>query len=223
MKNRELLEVMKEPILKNRGKFLALALILAGESALSLLLPQILSVYIDGISDGKGAVSKSGGFLTARGAENGILLALALCALGYCAAVLLKGVVSAVNIQIGERLSWNMCDHLRVKLFGRIFSFDLQSHKMSAQGSFLEWLRPGEVTTDTAQLLAWTAAVLRKPGILLVDEFDAVISQETVSVIDGLMEKEFTGATILLVTHRKRSGIKADLQLTVENGREIHG
>ena len=56
---------------------------------------------------------------------------------------------------------------------------------------------------------------MRKPGILLVDEFDAVISQETVSVIDGLMEKEFTGATILLVTHRKRSGIKADLQLTV--------
>ena len=54
MKNRELLEVMKEPILKNRGKFLALALILAGESALSLLLPQILSVYIDGIADGKG-------------------------------------------------------------------------------------------------------------------------------------------------------------------------
>ena len=578
MKNRELLEVMKEPILKNRGRFLALALILAGESALSLLLPQILSVYIDDIADGKGAVSKIGGFLTARGAENGILLALTFCALGYCAAVLLKGVVSAVNIQIGERLSWNMCDHLQVKLFGRIFSFDLQSHKMSAQGSFLErlegdigllsgffssmmidivgslltvvgvllafylsfpafglfftalsagililflktqksiarlwkeerdmenkllgdfsqniaayediaglkkqnfvlnemekkfgtlekqygkaaflgnlpstafysllnvaeafvfflgiylihkgrmtlgglylilsyaellntpflylkqefanmpkviaalrrirevyegekengaekrndlkeahgtgghhvpennsirfkgvsfeyqedapvlhdvsflipggsrvqiegrtgsgkstilqlvagfchpqagtvrigertipeydgesfrrflfyiqqsppiledtvrnqltgfdarcsdeeigealkktglksWVdnlpqgleerrRPGEVTTDTAQLLAWTAAVLRKPGILLVDEFDAVISQETVSVIDGLMDKEFTGATILLVTHRKRSGIKADLQLTVENGREIHG
>ena len=140
MKNRELLEAMKEPILKNRGRFLALALILAGESALSLLLPQILSVYIDGIADGKGAVSKIGGFLTARGAENGILLALALCALGYCAAVLLKGVVSAVNIQIGERLSWNMCDHLRVKLPGRIFSFDMQFHKMSAQGSFLERL-----------------------------------------------------------------------------------
>ena len=84
-----------------------------------------------------------------------------------------------------------------------------------------ERLRPGEVTTDTAQLLAWTAAVLRKPGIL-VDEFDAVISQETVSVIDGLMEKEFAGVTILLVTHRKRSGMKADMRLTVENGREIH-
>ena len=54
--------------------------------------------------------------------------------------MLLKGVVSAVNIQIGERLSWNMCDHLQVKLFGRIFSFDLQSHKMSAQGSFLKRL-----------------------------------------------------------------------------------
>ena len=57
MKKHEILEIMKEPVLKNRAKFLALALILAGESALSLLLPQILSVYIDGIAGGKGAVS----------------------------------------------------------------------------------------------------------------------------------------------------------------------
>ena len=117
MKNREFLEVMKEPILKNRGKFLALALILAGESALSLLLPQILSVYIDGIADGKGAVSKIGGFLTARGAENGILLALALCALGYCAAVLLKGVVSAVNIQAGNMEKPSVCIEINARIW----------------------------------------------------------------------------------------------------------
>ena len=117
MKNRELLEVMKEPILKNRGKFLALALILAGESALSLLLPQILSVYIDGIADGKGAVSKIGGFLTARGAENGILLALALCALGYCPAVLLKGVVSAVNIQAGNMEKPSVCIEMNARIW----------------------------------------------------------------------------------------------------------
>lgn len=115
MKNRELLEVMKEPILKNRGKFLALALILAGESVLSLLLPQILSVYIDGIADGKGAVSKIGGFLTARGAENGILLALALCAFGYCAAVLLKGAVSAVNIQAGNMEKPSVCIEMNAR------------------------------------------------------------------------------------------------------------
>ena len=117
MKNRELLEVMKEPILKNRGKFLALALILAGESALSLLLPQILSVYIDGIADGKGAAAQIGGFLTARGAENGILLALALCALGYCAAVLLKGVVSAVNIQAGNMEKPSVCIEINARIW----------------------------------------------------------------------------------------------------------
>lgn len=478
MKKHEILEIMKEPVLKNRAKFLALALILAGESALSLLLPQILSVYIDGIAGGKGAAAKIGSFLSTGGMENGMLSALALCAAGYCAAVLLKGAVSALNIRIGERLSWSMCDHLRVKLFGRIFSFDLQYHKMSAQGSFLErlegdigllsgffssmmidiagslltvaaflgnlpstafysllnaaeafvfflgiyligtgrmtlgglylilsyaellntpflylkqefanmpkviaalrrirevyegkktdgeekarepglsvpednsirfegvsfgyradapvlreasfripggsrvqiegrtgsgkstilqlvagfcrpqagtvriggraiseyeensfrhflfyiqqsppvledtvrnqltgfderfsdreirealkktglaaWvdslpqgleerLKPAEVTADTAQLLAWTAAVLRKPGILLADEFDALIGEKTLSVIDGLMEREFAGTTILLVTHRKRSGIKADIRLTVDDGRK---
>ncbi len=140
MKKHEILEIMKEPVLKNRAKFLALALILAGESALSLLLPQILSVYIDGIAGGKGAAAKIGSFLSTGGIENGMLSALALCAAGYCTAVLLKGAVSSLNIRIGERLSWSMCDHLRVKLFGRIFSFDLQYHKMSAQGSFLERL-----------------------------------------------------------------------------------
>ena len=140
MKKHEILEIMKEPVLKNRAKFLALALILAGESALSLLLPQILSVYIDGIAGGKGAAAKIGSFLSEGGMKNGMLSALALCAVGYCTAVLLKGAVSALNIRIGERLSWSMCDHLRVKLFGRIFSFDLQYHKMSAQGSFLERL-----------------------------------------------------------------------------------
>ena len=140
MKKHEILEIMKEPVLKNRAKFLALALILAGESALSLLLPQILSVYIDGIAGGKGAAAKIGSILSTGGTENGMLSALALCAAGYCTAVLLKGAVSSLNIRIGERLSWSMCDHLRVKLFGRIFSFDLQYHKMSAQGSFLERL-----------------------------------------------------------------------------------
>ena len=140
MKKHEILEIMKEPVLKNRAKFLALALILAGESALSLLLPQILSVYIDGIAGGKGAAAKIGSSLSTGGIENGMFSALALCAAGYCTAVLLKGAVSSLNIRIGERLSWSMCDHLRVKLFGRIFSFDLQYHKMSAQGSFLERL-----------------------------------------------------------------------------------
>ena len=140
MKNHEILEIMKDPILKKRGKFLALALILVGESALSLFLPRILSVYIDGIADGTGTAAKIGSILSFGGAENGMLSALALCAASYCVIALLKGAVSALNIRIGERLSWSMCDHLRVKLFGRIFSFELQYHRMSAQGSFLERL-----------------------------------------------------------------------------------
>ena len=76
-----------------------------------------ISVYIDGIADGKGAVSKIGGFLTARGAENGILLALALCALGYCAAVLLKGVVSAVNIQAGNMEKPSVCIEMNARIW----------------------------------------------------------------------------------------------------------
>ena len=117
MKNRELLEVMKEPILKNRGKFLALALILAGESALSLLLPQILSVYMTALRMEKAPSPKSAVSLLPEGRENGILLALALCALGYCAAVLLKGVVSAVNIQAGNMEKPSVCIEMNARIW----------------------------------------------------------------------------------------------------------
>ena len=171
MRNRGILEEMKEPFLENRGKFLALALILAAESALSLLLPQILSVYIDGISDGKGAAGGIGASFSASGADNGMLFALALCALGYCAAVLLKGTVSALNIRIGEQLSWDMCDHLRVKLFGRIFSYDLQYHKMSAQGSFLERLE-GDIGLlsgfFSSMMIDIAGSLLTVAGVLIV-------------------------------------------------------
>ena len=170
MKNRGILAEMREPVLENRGKFLALALVLAAESALSLLLPKILSIYIDGIAEGKGAAAGIGSLLSAGGVENGMLLALALCAIGYCAAVLLKGVVSAVNIQIGERLSWSMCDHLRVKLFGRIFSFDLQYHRMSAQGSFLERLE-GDISLlsgfFSSMMIDIVGSLLTVAGVLL--------------------------------------------------------
>ena len=170
MKNRGILAEMRKPVLENRGKFLALALVLAAESALSLLLPKILSIYIDGIAEGKGAAAGIGSLLSAGGVENGMLLALALCAIGYCAAVLLKGVVSAVNIQIGERLSWSMCDHLRVKLFGRIFSFDLQYHRMSAQGSFLERLE-GDISLlsgfFSSMMIDIVGSLLTVAGVLL--------------------------------------------------------
>lgn len=170
MKNKGILAEMREPVLENRGKFLALALVLAAESALSLLLPKILSIYIDGIAEGKGAAAGIGSLLSAGGMEKGMLLALALCAIGYCAAVLLKGVVSAVNIQIGERLSWSMCDHLRVKLFGRIFSFDLQYHRMSAQGSFLERLE-GDISLlsgfFSSMMIDIVGSLLTVAGVLL--------------------------------------------------------
>ena len=170
MKNRGILAEMRKPVLENREKFLALALVLAAESALSLLLPKILSIYIDGIAEGKGAAAGIGSLLSAGGVENGMLLALALCAIGYCAAVLLKGVVSAVNIQIGERLSWSMCDHLRVKLFGRIFSFDLQYHRMSAQGSFLERLE-GDISLlsgfFSSMMIDIVGSLLTVAGVLL--------------------------------------------------------
>ena len=52
-----------------------------------------------------------------------------------------------------------------------------------------EVLLPGNVTKDQAQLLAWAGAVLWNPGILLADEFDAIIHEDTVRIIDDVIQK----------------------------------
>lgn len=66
-----------------------------------------------------------------------------------------------------------------------------------------EALISGNVSKDQAQLLAWAGALLRKPGILLADEFDAVIHAETVGIIDEVIKSRLMECTIIMVTHQK--------------------
>lgn len=80
-------------------------------------------------------------------------------------------------------------------------------------------LSSNEVTKDEAQLLAWAGAVLRKPRILLVDEFDSMISENTIRIIDELVESVFKNTTIIMVTHRNRSKMQVDKKIVIEDGR----
>ena len=117
--NKKVWEAIKKGIWQSKGLFLGLTLILICETLVSLWLPQILSLFIDNL-DRKGKKW------------------LVLCALGYCMTVILKGAVGIMNKYLSEKTGWKLCDLLRVDLFRRIFSFDVQHHKTVKEGYFLE-------------------------------------------------------------------------------------
>ena len=80
-------------------------------------------------------------------------------------------------------------------------------------------ITPEDFTVNEAQILAWTAALIAKPRILLVDEFDASIDDKILTTIDTLLEKEFTDSTIIMVSHKNRSGLKFHKKIHMEESR----
>ena len=76
-----------------------------------------------------------------------------------------------------------------------------------------------DFTVNEAQILAWTAALIAKPRILLVDEFDASIDDKILTTIDTLLEKEFTDSTIIMVSHKNRSALKFHKKIHMEESR----
>lgn len=75
-----------------------------------------------------------------------------------------------------------------------------------------------DVTQDEEQLIAWAAAVLAKPKILLVDEFDASIHDDTIKIIVELIENYFANTTIIFVSHKCRSTIKMQKKIFIDVG-----
>ena len=80
-------------------------------------------------------------------------------------------------------------------------------------------IKPEDFTVNEAQILAWTAALIAKPRILLVDEFDASIDDKILTTIDTLLEKEFTDSTIIMVSHKNRSALKFHKKIRMEESR----
>lgn len=77
-------KVIRKKLCERWILFASLALILICETVLSLLVPEVMRGFIDGLGN--------------RGTKW-----LVLCALGYCLAVLLKGGVSVLNSWLGEK------------------------------------------------------------------------------------------------------------------------
>lgn len=74
------------------------------------------------------------------------------------------------------------------------------------------------VSQDEAQLLAWAGVLLCKPKILLIDEFDAVVQDKTVHIVDQIIQDTLKETTILMVTHKHRSETKADQRIVLRDG-----
>ena len=75
-----------------------------------------------------------------------------------------------------------------------------------------------DLSHDEAQLLAWAGAILAKPKILLVDEFDASINNNTLHIIDKLIERFFTETTVIMVSHKLRSSIGIQRKIFMDAG-----
>lgn len=77
-------------------------------------------------------------------------------------------------------------------------------------------IKPEDFSLDEIQLLAWTAALIANPRILLVDEFDASIDDKLLMVIDGLLVNEFANSTVVMISHKNRSSLKFQKKIRVE-------
>ena len=89
----------------------------------------------------------------------------------------------------------------------------------TAEDGLEDTIKPEDFTVNEAQILAWTAALIAKPRILLVDEFDASIDDKILTTIDTLLEKEFTDSTIIMVSHKNRSALKFHKKIHMEESR----
>lgn len=77
-------------------------------------------------------------------------------------------------------------------------------------------IEPEAFSSNEVQLLAWTAALIANPRILLIDEFDASIDDNILTIIDDLLVNEFTQSTIVMISHKNRSSLKFQKRIHVE-------
>ena len=119
----------------------------------------------------------------------------------------------------------------RRKYVENVFYYEKQSVELALKITHMDqWMeetkigledtiKPEDFTVNEAQILAWTAALIAKPRILLVDEFDASIDDKILTTIDTLLEKEFTDSTIIMVSHKNRSALKFHKKIHMEESR----
>jgi putative ABC transport system ATP-binding protein len=81
---------------------------------------------------------------------------------------------------------------------------------------------PAELSAGEKQRTALARALLFNPALLLADEITGNLDEVNVEIVmNCLSEYKNQGGTILLVTHDKDLGIKADKVLNIKNGKRV--
>lgn len=78
------------------------------------------------------------------------------------------------------------------------------------------------ISQDRALLLVWAGVLLANPKVLLVDECDSNIQDNTIKIIDDIINSQLDKTTIVIVTHKRRNSIKVHKEIKIETGRIIN-
>jgi ABC-type multidrug transport system fused ATPase/permease subunit len=143
---REYWELLARHIRPQRGRFLLLTVLLLGSIGLQLLVPQVVSRFIDATGVGE--------------AERTLLL----MALGFIGLALFQQVVAVAATYVGENVAWTATNALRGELARHCLGLDMAFHNDTTPGQLIE-----RIDGDVGQLADFfSQIVVRVLGNLLL-------------------------------------------------------
>lgn len=152
MKYQNIVNLVKEPILRSKREFFGVGITLISETLIALLMPQILSKIIDNL-------------------EIKPIRWLYIVTVFFCSTVLLKGTMSILNTYLSEKLGWRICDYLKVDILKKTYSLTIEQHKKIKTGEFIERIE-GDVNIlvhfFSSMLIDIVSSTLLVVGILFV-------------------------------------------------------
>ena len=81
--------------------------------------------------------------------------------------------------------------------------------------------RGGRLSGGQRQRVALARALVRDPAVLLLDEVTAALDPQTEAAINATLERVWRGRTVVTVTHRLASVVRADRILVLDGGRLV--
>jgi ABC-type multidrug transport system fused ATPase/permease subunit len=130
------LDLLADPIRSHKGRFVLLAVLVLGSTALQVVNPQIVRTSIDAAASGSGGEK---------------LISAALAFLGVA---LLQQVVGVSASYVGENLAWMTVNALRVELNRHCLRLDMRFHNEYTPGELIE-----RIDGDVGQLADFFAQV----------------------------------------------------------------